>query len=142
MKAVADLFRLVAGRNLEFDSLPFDPDDLGFGSNIVAHRRSGKVPDIYRSAHRALAHIQKRPDGIEGCVFHDQDHNRGRQHLRQHGVLELIGKMLGQHAQRERSLCSHRDLAHSVILHLRRSRRCSDCQPYMKMDRTIPRNLM
>ena len=82
MKAVADLFRLVAGRNLEFDSLPFDLDDLGFGSNLVAHRRSGKVPDIYRSAHRALAHIQKWPDGIEGCVFHDQDHNRGRQHLR------------------------------------------------------------
>ena len=37
------------------------------------------------------------------------------------GVLEPIGEMLRQYAQRERSFCFQRYLAYSVILHLWRS---------------------
>jgi hypothetical protein len=55
------------------------------------------------------------------AAFHDQDHHGGGQHLRQHGVLEPIGEMLRPYAQRERSFCSQRYLAYSVILHLWRS---------------------
>jgi hypothetical protein len=39
-----------------------------------------------------------------------------RQHLRQHGVFELIGKMLRQHMHFERSLRSKRYFAHSALL--------------------------
>jgi hypothetical protein len=44
----------------------------------------------------------------------------GRQHLRQYGVLEPIGKMLRLYMQRERSLGSQRNLAHAIVLYLRR----------------------
>src|ERR1019366_1053654 len=47
-------------------------------------------------------------------------HFRGRQHLRKHRVFEPIGKMLRQHAQRERSFRPQRYLAHSVVSHLPR----------------------
>jgi hypothetical protein len=123
MSTVADLFHLVARRHLEFNSFPIDLDHLGFGTNIVTRRRSCKVPYIYCRTNRALTQIQKRPDSIEGGVFHDQDHHGGSEHLRQHGILELIGEVLRQYTQRERSLCSQRYLAHSVILHLCRSTR-------------------
>src|ERR1700692_4833405 len=117
MSSIADLFDLVARRYLELNSLSFDLDHLSVGAHIVANRRSGEVPYIYSGADRALPQLQKWPDRIESGVFHDQDHNGGRQHLRQHRVFELIGEMLRQHTQRERSLRSQRYLAHSVVSH-------------------------
>jgi len=87
MKAVADSSISSLAETLNSIRFPSTLMISASARNIVAHRRSGKVPDIYRMPTRALAHIQKWPDRIEGCVFHDQDHDRGRQHLRQHGVL-------------------------------------------------------
>jgi hypothetical protein len=71
MSAFADLFHFVARRNLEFNSLSFDFNYLGFGTNIMAYRCGGKVSYIYGSADRGLTHIQKWPDCIERGVFHD-----------------------------------------------------------------------
>src|SRR5450631_524223 len=116
MSSAADLFHLVARRHLEFNSFSLDLDYFGFGTNIMTYGRSGKMPYIYRRADRALTHIQKWPDSAEGGIFNDQDHHGGRKHLRQHGVLELMGEMFRQYTQRERSFCSQRNLAHSVIL--------------------------
>ncbi len=116
MRSAADLFRLVARRHLEFDSLALDLDDLGFGPNLMTDGRGGKMPDIDRGADRALALLEIRPDRGKRRVFHDQDHHRRRQHLRQHRVLEAVGEMLRLHAQRERCFCSQRYLAHAIIL--------------------------
>jgi hypothetical protein len=38
-----------------------------------------------------------------------------------YGVLEPIGEMLRQYTQRKRSFCPQRNLAHTIILYLRRS---------------------
>lgn len=47
MGSVSDLFYLIARRYLELNSLPFDLDHLGFGTNIMTDRCSGKVPYVY-----------------------------------------------------------------------------------------------
>jgi hypothetical protein len=123
VSAAADLFHFVVGRYPEFKMLSLGLDDLGLGANLMTHGRGGKVPNVYRSADRALARIQIRPDGVEGGVFHHQHHDRGRQHLGQHGVLEPVGEMFREHTQRERSFCSQRYVAHLEILYCsRRSR--------------------
>src|ERR1019366_3355159 len=57
MSSGADLFNLVARRHLELNSLAFDLDHLGFGTNSVANRRCGKVPYIYFGADRALTQL-------------------------------------------------------------------------------------
>src|SRR4051812_25988850 len=66
MRSIADLFHLVARRNLELNSLSIDLDHLGFGTNFVTRRRSGKMPYIYCRTNRALTEIQKWPDSIKG----------------------------------------------------------------------------
>ncbi len=114
MRAAADLFRLVARGDLEFDSFALDLDDLGFGPNLMTDGCSGKMPYIDRGADRALAPVEIRPDGGKRRVFHDQDHHRRRQYLRQHGVLEPVGEMLRLHTQRERCFCSQRYFAHAI----------------------------
>src|SRR6266852_4021163 len=62
MRAGADLFRLVVRRHLEFDSFAMNLDDLGFGADLMADGRRGKMPDIDRGSDRALARIEIRPD--------------------------------------------------------------------------------
>jgi len=81
----------------------------------MTDRRGRKVPDIYFGADRTLSRLQKWPYRIESSVLHDQDHDGCRQYLRQHCVFELIGEMLRQHTQRERSFRSQGYLAHSVV---------------------------
>ena len=51
-------------RDLEFDSLALNLDDLGFGLNLVADGGGGEVPDIDRGADRALARIEIWPDRV------------------------------------------------------------------------------
>src|SRR5258708_2300662 len=116
MRSIADLFCLVARRHLEFNFLSVDADHLGFGTDFMTDGRSSKVPYIDRGTERALTRIQKWPNGIESGVFHDQDHDGSRQHLRQHGIFELIGEMLRQHTHAERCLRSRRYFAHSALL--------------------------
>src|SRR5436190_9320774 len=125
MRTAADRFRLVARRHLEFDLPSLDLDDLGFGADLMADGGRGKMPDIDRGADRALARIEIWPDRGERRVFHEQDHHRRRQHLRQHGVLEAVGEMLRLYPQRERGFGSQRYLAHAIILSTRRYRRLS-----------------
>jgi hypothetical protein len=48
MSSAADLFHLVARRDLKFDSFSLDLDYLGFGTNIMTYGCSGKMPYIYR----------------------------------------------------------------------------------------------
>src|SRR4030095_1876999 len=62
MGAVADIFGLVVRRNLEFDSVAMNLDDLGFGADLVTDGGRGQMPDIDRGADRALAVVEIRPD--------------------------------------------------------------------------------
>src|ERR1700743_1491278 len=112
MSSVADLFDLVARRNLEFDVPAFDPGYLGFGADFVTDRRSRKVPYVDGAADRALAWLQERTDRIERGIFHDQDHYGRRKHLRQHCVLELTCKMFRAHSEVESSPGSQGDFTH------------------------------
>src|SRR6476660_5447631 len=116
--SAADLLYAVACRQLEVNSFSLNVDYLGRRAHLVAHRRGGEVLYIYCSADRAFTCIQKRSDGIERGVFHDQNHHGRRKHLRQYGVLESVGKMFGLHPQRQRSSGSQRNLPHSFVLDL------------------------
>src|ERR1700675_3833612 len=114
----AHLLIAVACRHFEVNSFSLDVDYLGRRSHLVAHRRSSEVPYIYCSADRAFTCVQKRSDGIERGIFHDQNHHGRRKHLRQYGVLESVGKMFGLHPQYRRSSGSQRNLPHSFALYL------------------------
>ena len=47
MGAVADIFGLVVRRNLEFDSLAMNLDDLGFGVDLVAEGVPSPAPAYF-----------------------------------------------------------------------------------------------
>ena len=100
MRPATDFLCLVARRYLEHNLPARGLDHFGFCTNGMTDRRCCKVPNVYFGTDRALTRIQKRLYRIERSVFHRDDHNRGRQYLRQHRVLEPIGEMLRQHAQR------------------------------------------
>src|SRR5258708_9948801 len=70
MGAAADLFGLVVRRDLEFDSLALNLDDLGFGADLVADGGGGQMPDIDPRANRALPLVPIRPDPAERGVLH------------------------------------------------------------------------
>ncbi len=112
MGAAADLLQLVVRRDLEFDFLAIDAHHLGFGADLLANGGRGKMLYVDRSADRALARIEIRPDRGQRGVFHEQDHHRRRQHLRQHRVLESVGEMLRLDARAERALGANRNFAH------------------------------
>src|ERR1700722_14240458 len=115
--SAADILIVVACRYFEVNSFSLDVDYLGRRSHLVAHRRSSEVPYIYCSADRAFTCVQKRFDGIERGIFHDQNHHGRRKHLRQYGVLESVGKMFGLHPQDRHSSGSQRNLPHSFVLY-------------------------
>lgn len=56
---------------------------------------AAKVLYIYRSADGAFTCIQKRSYGIELSVFYHQNYRGRREHLRQYGVVESVGKVFG-----------------------------------------------
>src|SRR5205814_1921069 len=101
--SLADLLFAVACRHFEVNSLSVDADDLGRRVYVVAYWRGGEVLYVHCNTDCAFACVQKRPDGIERRVLHDQDHHGRRKHLRQDGVLESIGKVFGLHPQCRRS---------------------------------------
>src|SRR6266702_2269538 len=113
--SAADLLFAVACGHFEVNSFSLDVDYLGRRAHLVAYRRGGEVFYIYCSADRAFTCVQKRSDGIERGVFHDQDHHGRRKHLRQYGVLESVGKMFGLHPQCRCSSRSQRNLPHSFV---------------------------
>src|SRR5450631_1651060 len=93
--SLADLLFAVACRHFEVNSLSIDADDLGRRAYLVAYWRGGEVLYIHCNTDCAFACVQKRLNGIERRVLHDQNHHGRRKHLRQHGVLESIGKVFG-----------------------------------------------
>src|SRR6266851_8023659 len=116
--SLADLLFAVACRHFEVNSLSIDGDDLGRRAYLVAYWRGSEVLYIHCNTDCAFACVQKRLDGIERRVLHDQNHHGRRKHLRQHGVLESIGKVFGLHAQCRRSCGAQRTLLHLFILDL------------------------
>ena len=58
---------------------------------------AAKVLYIYRSTDAAFTCIQKRSYGIELSVFYHQNYRGRREHLRQYGVVESVGKVFGLH---------------------------------------------
>jgi hypothetical protein len=67
---------------------------------------AAKVLYIYRSADGAFTCIQKRSYGIELSVFYHQNYRGRREHLRQYGVVESVGKVFGLHPQCLEAECS------------------------------------
>jgi hypothetical protein len=67
---------------------------------------AAKVLYIYRSADDAFTCIQKRSYGIELSVFYHQNYHGRREHLRQYGVVESVGKVFGLHPQCLEAECS------------------------------------
>src|SRR5580704_9963764 len=116
--SLADLLFAVACRHFEVNSLSIDGNYLGRRAYLVAYRRGGEVLYIHCNTDGAFACVQKRPDGIERRVLHDQNHDGRRKYLRQHGVLESIGKVFGLHAQCRRSCGAQRNLLHLFVLDL------------------------
>src|SRR6516164_1586807 len=102
--SATDLFCAIACGYFETNSFSIDFDHLGRRGHVATDRGSCEMSYIYRRADRALICIQEWPDSIESGIFHGQNHHRRRQHLRQYGVLESVGKMLRLYTQRERSL--------------------------------------
>lgn len=80
---VADLLFAVACPHFEVNSFPLDVDYLGRRAHLVTYRRGGEVFYIHCSTDRAFVRVQKRSDGIERGIFHDQNHHGRRKHLRQ-----------------------------------------------------------
>ena len=97
----------------EFDLPPIDLDHFSFARDLAPNRRRREVTDVDRGADRALAGIEITLDRVEGGVFHHHDHDGSGEYRRQHGVLEAVGEMLRQYAQRERAFCAERNLAHT-----------------------------
>ena len=112
----ADLVYAITCGHFKVDPFPLDPDYLGGRADFAAYWRGGQVFYIHCSADRAFTRVQERSDGIERSVFHDQNHYGRRKHLRQHGVLELVGEMFGLHPQRRRSSGSYWNFAHLLTL--------------------------
>src|SRR5580704_2719149 len=116
--SLADLLCAVACRHFEVNSLSVDADDLGRRAYLAAYWRGREVLYIHCDTDGAFAGVEKRLDGIERRVLHDQNHNGRRKHLRQHGVLEPIGKVFRGYAQCRRSCGSQRNLLHLFVLDL------------------------
>ena len=73
--SASDLLIAVACRHFEVNSSSLDVDDLGRRTDLVAQRRGGEVFYIHCSADRAFTGVQKRSNGIERGIFHDQNHH-------------------------------------------------------------------
>jgi hypothetical protein len=129
VRPAADLLVAVACRHLEVNSFPLHVDNLGRRAYLAAYRRGGEMFYIHCSANRAFTFVQKRSDSVKRSIFHDQNHHRGREHLRQYGVLKSVGKMFGLHPQCRCSSRSQWNLAHFLSLILRRPPRS---RPYHK----------
>ena len=72
-----------------------------FRDDLPADRRCRQVKHVDARSHRALPRSKEGLDRVESSVLHGHDHDRGRQHRRQHGVLETIGKVFSGYNQRE-----------------------------------------
>ena len=102
----ADLLYAVACRHLKVNSFSIDVDYLCRRAHFVAYRRGGESVVHLPQCRRRLHRIQKRSYGIELSVFYHQNYRGRREHLRQYGVVESVGKVFGLHPQCLEAECS------------------------------------
>jgi hypothetical protein len=82
-------------------------DILRKGVELAFQRSAMLGEDIeQRRADGAFTCIQKRSYGIELSVFYHQNYRGRREHLRQYGVVESVGKVFGLHPQCLEAECS------------------------------------
>ena len=114
MRAVADLFGLVARAHLELDTSAIDLCHLGHGSYLMASRRRGEVANVDTGADGTFARIEIVAHRVERGIFHGGHHHWRGEHLRQRNVFELIGEMRRCDTQRVAPFRSHRNWTHRL----------------------------